>query len=98
MADVRAFRGVRYNLGVVKDMSKVVSPPYDVISPEFQEELYERSEHAIVRIDFGKEQPDDSDVANKYTRSAEQYAQWRNDARDGGWENAPQAVDGSRGP
>jgi uncharacterized protein (DUF1015 family) len=77
MADVRAFCGVRYNLDLVADMSKVVSPPYDVISPEFQSELYERSEYGIVRIDFGKEQAGDCESSNKYTRSAELYSAFR---------------------
>jgi uncharacterized protein (DUF1015 family) len=77
MADVRAFRGVRYDQDVVGDMTKVVSPPYDVISSAFQQTLYDRSEYGIVRIDFGKEAATDSDTDNKYTRSASIYKQWQ---------------------
>lgn len=34
MAVIAPFRGILYNPGKVGDMSKVVAPPYDVISPE----------------------------------------------------------------
>ena len=43
MADIRAFRGFRFDLGRVGSLSDVVAPPYDVISPEFQQQLYDRS-------------------------------------------------------
>ena len=33
MADIRAFRGFRYDLGRVGSLSDVVAPPYDVIDP-----------------------------------------------------------------
>ena len=33
MADIRAFRGFRYDLGRVGTLSDVVAPPYDVIDP-----------------------------------------------------------------
>ena len=34
MLEVKGFRGIRYNPAVVPDMSVVITPPYDVISPE----------------------------------------------------------------
>ena len=33
MADVNPFRGLRYDLGQVGELSDVTAPPYDVISP-----------------------------------------------------------------
>ena len=43
MADIAPFRGLLYNTKKVGDASKVVAPPYDVISREEQEKLYKRS-------------------------------------------------------
>jgi uncharacterized protein (DUF1015 family) len=49
VADVRPFRGVTYDPGMV-DLGQVVCPPYDVISPAQQEAYYQRDPHNAVRI------------------------------------------------
>ena len=38
MAIVVPFKGVFYNLEKIGDFSKVTAPPYDIISPEQQED------------------------------------------------------------
>ena len=43
MADIRAFRGLRYDLGRAGPLSDLVAPPYDVIDAALQEALYDRS-------------------------------------------------------
>ena len=55
MADVRPFRGLLYNPRVVPDLSEVVSPPFDTISPILQRELCQRSPHNIVRLEAGEQ-------------------------------------------
>lgn len=55
--NVRPFRGYRYGIGRVRDVSKVVAPPYDQISPETQERLYAMSPENIVRVTLPKEVP-----------------------------------------
>ena len=42
MPKIAAFRGLRYDLGHVGSLSDVIAPPYDVIGPELQDELYKR--------------------------------------------------------
>lgn len=76
MADIRPFQGVHYNPSLVKNLSKVVCPPYDIISPQLQQELYQRSDYNFVRIEWGKEQPQDKDTFNKYTRAAATLKSW----------------------
>ena len=49
MADVRPFRGITYDPQRV-DLASVLSPPYDVISPQQQEAYYARDLHNAVRI------------------------------------------------
>ncbi|HEV3119000.1 MAG TPA: DUF1015 domain-containing protein, partial [Gemmataceae bacterium] len=70
MADVRAFRAFRYDLGRVGALSDVVAPPYDVIDPALQQALYERSPHNVVRLILNKEEPTDTEHNNRYTRAA----------------------------
>lgn len=79
MAVIAPFKGILYNPEKIEDFSKVVAPPYDVISPEGQERLYQKSEHNIVRLDFGKVSPSDTDSNNRYTRAATEFERWRND-------------------
>lgn len=78
MPDIQAFRGLRYDLGHVGDLSKVVAPPYDVIPPEMQEELYDKHPANVVRLILNREEPGDDDGgANKYSRAAKFLGTWR---------------------
>ncbi|MGD9118973.1 MAG: DUF1015 domain-containing protein, partial [Dehalococcoidia bacterium] len=76
MAEIRPFGGIHYNPSSVKDLTKVLCPPYDVISPVQQQELYLGSDHNFVRIEFGRELPQDSDNDNKYTRASFTLKNW----------------------
>jgi uncharacterized protein (DUF1015 family) len=76
LAEIRPFRGMHYNPSLFKDLAKVICPPYDIISPRMQEELYHRSENNFVRIEYGKELPQDKNNSNKYTRAAATMQRW----------------------
>ncbi len=76
MADIRPFHGVHYNLSQVKDLAKVLCPPYDVITPQIQQELYQRSDCNFVRIEYGRELPSDKGTDNRYTRAAASLEKW----------------------
>jgi uncharacterized protein (DUF1015 family) len=52
MADVQAFRALRYDLGVVGSLQSVIAPPYDVIDPAQRAALAARSSHNVVNIDL----------------------------------------------
>lgn len=62
------FKSYFYNREKV-DLTKVLTPPYDIISPEKQEYYYFLSPYNIVRAILGKEEPDDTWKENKYTRA-----------------------------
>ena len=79
MAHIIPFRGILYNKEKIGDLASVVAPPYDVISPEMQEALYEKNPYNIVRINFGKAHPEDSERENRYTRAARLWQEWLND-------------------
>ncbi len=76
MAEIQPFRGVHYNREAVGDISGVICPPYDIISPQMDEELHNRSPYNFIRIEYNRLQPDDSDTNNRYTRSAATFKQW----------------------
>lgn len=78
MAEIRPFRGVHYNQRLVKDLAAVICPPYDVITPQLQQELYHRSEYNFIRLEHGRELPQDTATDNKYTRAATTLEQWLN--------------------
>ncbi len=75
MPEVLPFKGIIYSSEKVKG-EEVVSPPYDIITPDMKEELYQRSPYNVVRIDFGKDYEGDNETNNRYTRAAEYLKKW----------------------
>lgn len=78
MAEIRPFNGVYYNKSIVGDLSAVICPPYDIITPQMEQELYHLSQYNFVRIEHGQQLPQDSLIDNKYTRSSATLEQWLN--------------------
>ena len=76
MADGRAFRGYRYDLGRVGTLGDVIAPPYDVINPAFQSALHARSPYNVIRVDLSQEEPGDTENENKYTRAGRTLRDW----------------------
>ena len=76
LADVQPFRGIRYNSDQNDDLSRLLCPPYDVISPDLQRRLHECSPHNAIRLELGLDAPDDSDESNRYTRAAALLDEW----------------------
>ena len=75
MARVRPFQAVLYNPQQV-DLSRVVAPPYDVITPADQRRYYEQDPHNVVRLIAGSVHPSDRPDDNKYTRAAAFFRDW----------------------
>jgi len=76
MAEICPFRRIRYNQGIVKDLAKVICPPYDVIAPEQQRIYYKMSDYNAIRLEHAIEQPGDNATDNKYSRAAVTFQQW----------------------
>jgi uncharacterized protein (DUF1015 family) len=76
MAYVAPFRALRYDPSRA-DLAKVVTQPYDKITPEMQSRYYAASPYNLVRIVLGKPQPDDHLAENIYTRAAAAFHDWR---------------------
>ena len=63
MVRIAPFHGIFYNQKKIRDLSKVIAPPYDVISREEQERLYRKSPYNFVRLDLSEEPDGYSAVA-----------------------------------
>ena len=79
MPDIQAFRGLRYDLGHVGSLGDVVAPPYDVIGPPLQEQLYKQHPANVVRLILNREEPGDDEHSNRYSRAAQFLRNWRDE-------------------
>ena len=69
MADFRAFTGLRYRRDL--DLAAVTCPPYDVLSPDEQRALQERSPYATARLILPEGEGD-----TRYANAADLLAAW----------------------
>ncbi len=79
MTEIAAFRGVRYDAEIVRDVSKVVTLPYDKIDDAARERYYARHELNVVRATSGRDLASDSDLDDRSTRSRDFLARWLRD-------------------
>ena len=78
MADVRPFRGLRYNTPIAGAISHTICPPFDTISADLQKSLHQRSPYNVVRLELGETRPSDTPKDSRYTRAAATFKDWMN--------------------
>ena len=71
---VRPFPGYRW--AGSGDLTSVVAPPYDQISPAMQAQLYGMSPGNIVRVSYPADQPAAGETADKYARAHATLDRW----------------------
>jgi uncharacterized protein (DUF1015 family) len=71
MAVVTGFRGFRYNPEKIENLTEVLAPPYDVISPEEQGELYGKSPYNVVRLILSR-----CEGEKKYINAGQTFRDW----------------------
>jgi uncharacterized protein (DUF1015 family) len=76
MADIIPFRALRYDPRPVPDLAAVVTPPYDVISPEARAQFAARSAANAVHLILPAEDPA-SPGLSRYAVAARTLAAWR---------------------
>jgi len=75
MALVYPFRAYRYNPEVVP-FDRVLTQPYDKISPAQQEKYYAADPHNLITVEKGRAFPNDTPENNVYTRAAGALKNW----------------------
>ncbi|TAN63903.1 DUF1015 domain-containing protein [bacterium] len=79
MSDIIPFKGLLYNSEKVGDLKMVMAPPYDVISPKYQDELYSRHPYNIVKLILSKDGPSNAPGSDRYSLAANDLGRWIND-------------------
>lgn len=77
MAEIRAFRGIRYSARDGASLAAVLAPPYDVINSDQQHNLCDSDPYNVVRLILDKECPGDNNTNNRYTRAANRFNSWQ---------------------
>jgi uncharacterized protein (DUF1015 family) len=75
MAEIFPFRAYRYNKARV-DPAKVLTQPYDKITPAMAEKYAAASPYNLIPVEKGKSLPDDAPGNNVYTRAAQALEDW----------------------
>jgi uncharacterized protein (DUF1015 family) len=75
MALVYPFRAYRYNPEIAP-FDRVLTQPYDKISPAQQEKYYAADPHNLIAVEKGRTSPQDSPQNNVYTRAAAALKGW----------------------
>jgi uncharacterized protein (DUF1015 family) len=75
---IRPFRALRYSREQVGDLSGVVAPPYDVISPDEHRRLLACDPRNVVRLDLPQDEPGDP-PDERYRRASRTLAEWRSE-------------------
>jgi uncharacterized protein (DUF1015 family) len=77
MVDIAPLRGLLYNQDLIRDLEAVMTPPYDVISPEDQEMYHRRHPYNMIRLILGRKEAGDNEHRNWFTRAAETLEAWQ---------------------
>lgn len=76
MANIRPFKALQYNPDKCGQLSDVIAPPYDIITPERREKYYAQSEYNITRLICGLIEDTDTAENNRYTRARDLLSDW----------------------
>jgi len=77
VAQVAPFRGLYFNPEKINDLSRVVTPPYDVIRPDEREAFAALHPNNMVHLILPPALPGDGPLENRYTRAAARFRQWQ---------------------
>jgi uncharacterized protein (DUF1015 family) len=76
MAEICPFRALHYNQARISALDKVITQPYDKITPEMQARYYELSPYNLVRLIRGRHSSEDTPQENVYTRAGSDFRRW----------------------
>jgi uncharacterized protein (DUF1015 family) len=77
MVEIAPFKGIVYSNKKIKKLDDVMSPPYDIISEDMQNKLYNKNEYNFVKLILGKISSNDTSTNNRYTRAKQLFDAWQ---------------------
>jgi len=75
MPQIKPFKALMYNQEKIKDLAKVVCPPYDIISPAESNYYHDISPYNFIHLELGKKVPGE----DKYKRAKNYLRDWLKD-------------------
>lgn len=75
MADIQPFRGIRYNLEKIGDISLVVAPVYDIINSQERNRHYERHPQNVIRLILPRNEAG-KDSSSRYEFARRHFQEW----------------------
>ena len=77
MAELVPWRALFYNPEKIRNLAPIVTPPYDVISPEQQAGFYDKHLYNVIRLILPRPQRNNPDPDSRYLQAAEDFSNWR---------------------
>ncbi len=77
MAELVPWRALFYNPDKIRNLAPIVTPPYDVISPEQQAGFYDKHLYNVIRLILPRPQRNNPDPDSRYLQAAEDFSNWR---------------------
>lgn len=74
MLEIRGFRGFRFDPASVGSLDSVITPPYDVISPEQRDTLAGRSPFSMAHLILPEDEPESG--LDRYQAAARRFEAW----------------------
>ena len=76
MADIKPFRGIRYDQQVIGDLGLVVCPVYDVIDEAARDAYYNKHPFNVIRLVLNRPEQGDRDAYEPYRRAGALWRKW----------------------
>jgi uncharacterized protein (DUF1015 family) len=76
VARILPFRAVRYTHVASGDLSSLVAPPYDVVTPSDRAALLSRDAHNVIALDLPDGPADPAAPGNRYEAAARLWREW----------------------
>ncbi len=79
MVRVKPFKAYRFNKAKAGDLSRLVTPPYDIIKGDMVDKFQSLSKYNMAWIIKNKPEAKDTPTSNQYTRARDHLNKWIND-------------------
>ncbi len=79
MAIIAPFSGLRYDTAKISRLEDVVTPPYDVIDFQAQQDLLQKNPYSMIKLDLSKNVKPDEMTSERYDDSRQLLQDWQDE-------------------